>query len=198
MKRRQMEETPPQPGYKRRLTAFLVMMVLGGGAGATINSFLTVFMKEELGASNETAGMAMSIVFSSGIWAGPIGGWISDRVGSTRVIIVTGILGGLVLFALTHVQLGWGLWIVLWIMGVIQALRFPVTEVFIMSQAPAKNRSTIYGIYYSTMQYTGAIFAPIMGGFIDKYGYDTMFTFSAWAVTGVAVVTSLFIWDAKG
>jgi hypothetical protein len=37
-----------------------------------------------------------------------------------------------------------------------------------------------------------------MGGFIDKYGYDTMFTFAAWAVTGVAVVTSLFIWDAKG
>jgi len=198
MKRRQMEEHPPQPGYKRRLTAFLVMMVLGGGAGATINSFLTVFMKEELGASNEGAGMAMSIVFSSGIWAGPIGGWISDRIGSTRVIIVTGIMGGLVLFALTHVQLGWGLWIVLWVMGVIQALRFPVTEVFIMSQSPAKNRSTIYGIYYSTMQYTGAIFAPIMGGFIDKYGYDTMFTFSAWAVTGVAVVTSLFIWDAKG
>ena len=40
-------------------------------------------------------------------------------------------------------------------MGVIQAVRFPVTEVFIMSQSAAKHRSTIYGIYYSTMQYTG-------------------------------------------
>lgn len=198
MKRKQMEENPPQPGYKRRLIAFLTMMVIGGGAGATINAFLTLYMKNELGASNEVAAMAMSIVFSSGLWAGPVGGWISDRIGSTKVIIVTGILGGLVLFALKEVQLGWGLWIVLWVMGVIQAIRFPVTEVFIMSQSPAKNRSTIYGIYYSTMQYTGAIFAPIMGGFIDIYGYHTMFTFSAWAVTAVAVVTSLFIWDAKG
>jgi len=128
----------------------------------------------------------------------PYRGWISDRIGSTRVIIVTGILGGLILFALNDVQLGWGLWSVLWVMGVVQAIRFPVTEVFIMNQAPAKNRSTIYGIYYSTMQYTGAIFAPIMGGFIDKYGYHTMFTFAAWAVTAVAVMTSLFIWDAKG
>jgi MFS family permease len=101
------------------------------------------------------------------------------------------------IFALKEVSLGWGLWIVLWVLGVIQAVRFPVTEVFIMSQSPAKNRSTIYGVYYSTMQYTGAIFAPIMGGFIDRFGYATMFSFSAWAVTAVAVVTAIFIWDAK-
>ena len=198
MKRKQMEEQPPQPGYKRRLIAFLTMMVIGGGAGASVNAFLSVYMKNELGASNEVAAMALSIVFSSGLWAGPVGGYISDRVGSTRVIIVTGILGGLMLFALKEVQLGMGLWATLWVMGVIQAVRFPVTEVFIMSQSPAKHRSTIYGVYYSTMQYTGAIFAPIMGGFIDTYGYHTMFTFSAYAVTAVAVVTSIFIWDAKG
>jgi MFS family permease len=82
-------------------------------------------------------------------------------------------------------------------MGIIQAVRFPVTEVFIMSQSTAKNRSTIYGIYYSTMQYTGAIFSPIMGAFIDRYGYKTMFGYAAWAVTAMAVITAIFIWDAK-
>jgi MFS transporter, FSR family, fosmidomycin resistance protein len=199
MKRKVIEETPPQPGYKRRLWAFLIMMVMGGGAAATINSFLTLYMVNELGTSKQVAAMALSIVFSSGLWAGPIGGWIADRVGSTRVIIVTGILSGLVIFGLSLVhQAGFGLWAVLWVMGVIQAVRFPVTEVFIMSQSPPRYRSTIYGVYYSTMQYTGAIFAPIMGGFIDTYGFHTMFTFSAYAVTGLAALTSLFIWDAKG
>jgi MFS family permease len=101
------------------------------------------------------------------------------------------------IFALKEVSLDWGLWIVLWVMGVIQAVRFPVTEVFIMGQSPAKHRSTIYGIYYSTMQYTGAVFAPIMGGFIDRFGYEMMFSFSAWALTAVAVVTAIFIWDTK-
>ena len=197
MKKKQMEEKPPQPGYRRRLIAFLTMMVVGGGAGATVTSFLPVYIKEVLGASNEVSAMSLSIIFSSGMWVGPLGGWIADRIGATRVVIVTGILGGLIIFALNEVSLGWGLWVVLWLMGVIQAVRFPVTEIFIMSQAPAKNRSTIYGIYYSTMQYTGAIFAPIMGGFIDRFGYTKMFTFSAWAVTAVALVTALFIWDAR-
>jgi MFS family permease len=198
MKRRQATENPPQPGYKRRLWAFLIMMVIGGGAGASVNAFLSLYMVNELGASKEVGAMALSIIFSSGLWAGPVGGYISDRIGSTRVIIVTGILSGLMIFALKTVSLGMGLWVVLWVMGVIQAVRFPVTEVFIMSQTPAKHRSAIYGVYYSTMQYTGAIFAPIMGGFIDTYGFHTMFTFSAYAVTAVAVVTSIFIWDAKG
>jgi MFS family permease len=73
----------------------------------------------------------------------------------------------------------------------------PVTEVFIMGQTPAKHRATIYGVYYFTMQYTGAIFAPIMGGLIERYTYSTMFLFSAYAVTAVSIITSLFIWDAR-
>ena len=137
------------------------MMVIGGGAGASVNSFLSLYIVNGLGASKEVGAMALSIVFSSGLWAGPVGGYLSDRIGSVKVIIATGILSGLSIFALRQVELGLGLWVVLWFMGLIQALRFPVTEVFIMSQTPARHRSTIYGIYYSTMQYTGAIFAPI-------------------------------------
>jgi DHA1 family purine base/nucleoside efflux pump-like MFS transporter len=198
IKRRQIAENPPQPGYKRRLWAFLIMMVLGGGAGASVTAFLTLYMVNELGASKEVAAMALAIIFSSGLWAGPLGGYLSDRFGSTKVIIITGILSGLIIFALKGVQLGMGLWVVLWMMGLVQAIRFPVTEVFIMNQSPVKNRSTIYGVYYMTMQYTGAIFAPIMGRFIDLYGFDVIWTFSGFAVTAVALVTSIFIWDAKG
>jgi MFS family permease len=197
MKRKQSEEHPPQPGHKRRLWAFLAMMVLGGGAAASVHPFLSVYMVDVLGASNEVAAASMSIIFSSGIWAGPIGGYFSDKFGSAKVIIVTDILSGLMIFALKEAGYGWGLWSVLWIIGVIHALRFPVAEAFIISQTEAKYRSTVYGIYYSTMQYTGAIFAPIMGFFIRNYGFHAMFTFSAYAVTAVAIITAFFIYDAK-
>ena len=197
MKKRQTAEQPPQPGYKRRLWAFMIMMVLGGGAGASVRAFLTLYMVNDLGTSKEVAAMALAIVYSSGLWAGPLGGWLSDRFGSARVIIATGILNGLLIFALKEATLGMNLWVVLWIMGVNQAIRYPVTEVFIIHQSPARHRSTIYGIYYSTMQYTGAIFAPILGTFIDNHGFNVVFTFSALAVTIIAIVTAVFIWDAK-
>jgi nitrate/nitrite transporter NarK len=109
------------------------MMVLGGGAAASVNAFLPVYVKEVLGASNKISAMSLSIIFSSGLWAGPVGGWISDRIGSAKVIIVADILSGLMIVALKDASLGWGLWIVLWAIGLIQAMRFPVAEVFIMS-----------------------------------------------------------------
>ena len=198
MKRKQTEERPPQPGYKRRLWAFLIMMVIGGGAGATVHSFLSLYTVNVLGATNEQGAMVLSWIFVSGMYGAPLGGYIADKIGSAKVIITTDILGGLMIFGLIWVQhYGLAFKLVLFSLGLIHAIRFPTAEVFIMGQSPAKHRSTIYGIYYSTMQYTGAIFAPIMGYFLDIYGFHTMFTFSAYAVTAVAIITAFFIYDAK-
>jgi MFS family permease len=206
MKRQQAEGHPLQPGYKRRLIAFLVMMFIGGGASASVSVFLPLYITRGLGASNAVGAMSLSIIYSSGLWAGPVGGYLSDRIGSVKVIIATGLISAVVIFLLKSVELGLGLWIVFWVMGLNMAIRFPVTEVFIMSQAPAKRRSTIYGIYYSTMQYTGSIFALIMGPIIDHLnvvygGYEAafkmMFNYSAWAVLAVAIITAIFIWDAR-
>lgn len=197
VKQRIIEERPPQPGYKRRLIAFLTMMVVGGGIGMSILPFLTLYMTDELGASNATAGGLMSIVFSSGLWAGPVGGYISDKIGSIKVIIATGILSGVLIYALKLVELGPSLYIVLFIHGLNMAMRMPVTEVFIMSQAPGKHRSKIFGVYYSTMQYTGAIFVLPGGYLLERFGFDTMFTWASVGVAAVAVITAFFIWDAK-
>ncbi len=197
VKQKIIEEHPPQPGYKRRLIAFLTMMIVGGGIGMSVLPFRTLYMTDELGASNAMAGGLMSIVFSSGLWAGPVGGYISDKIGSVKVIIATGLLSGILIYFFKIATLGWGLYIILFFHGLNMALRMPVTEVFIMTQAPAKHRSKIFGIYYSTMQYTGAIFVLPGGYLLERFGFDTMFTWAAVGVTVVAVITAFFIYDAN-
>ena len=47
------------------------------------------------------------------------------------------------------------------------------------------------------MQYTGAVFAPILGGPIEKYGFATIYTIASIIIVAVAIITSVFIWDAK-
>ena len=164
----------------------------------TVLSFLSLYMVDGLGASNAKATMLMSIQFLPAVVGATfVGGYLSDWIGSVKVIIATSLISGLVIFGINSFGMGLGFYAMLFIMGMNMAIRMPVTEVFIMSQTPAKHRSTIYGVYYFTMQYTGAIFAPIMGGLIQRYSFHTMFTFSAIAVTAIALVTSAFIWDAK-
>jgi MFS transporter, FSR family, fosmidomycin resistance protein len=199
-KARAAQENPPQVGYKRRLWAYLIQMVVGGGAGVSVNALLGLYMVDRLGATDTSVTWIMSIMYIPAIFGGTIvGGWLSDRLGSVKIIVITGIIGGLLIFGIrSSTTLGFPFYALLFIMGINQAVRMPVTEVFIMGQTPAKNRATIYGIYYFTMSYTGAIFAPLYGWLVpDHYSYEQIFMFSAIVVTAISVVTSFFIWDAK-
>jgi MFS family permease len=176
------------------------MMVIGGGAGMSVNALMALYMKDVLQISESNIPWVMAINFLPGVFGGTIlGGWLSDRIGTVKIIIATSLLSGLVIFGIERsTTLNAGFVLLLFVMGMNMAIRMPVTEVFIMGQTPAKSRATIYGIYYFTMQYTGAIFAPVYGWLVPNYyTYNQVFLFSAIAVTVVAVVTAFFIWDAK-
>jgi MFS family permease len=199
-KKNTVEDRPPQPGYKRRLWAYLIQMVVGGGAGMSVNALMGLWLVDKLGMSDANVPWILSVMFLPAVFGGTLlGGWISDRIGAVKIIIASGIIGGLLIFGVVATDtLTFGFFVLLFIMGINQAIRMPVTEVFIMGQTPAKSRATIYGIYYFTMQYTGAIFAPVYGWLVPKhYSYHQVFLFSAIAVTAVSVCTSFFFWDAR-
>lgn len=193
----ELEETKPAPGNKRRLIAFLVMSVLGGGAGMSIMAFLTLYSRDVLGASEQTAASLLSIVFFSGLWAGPVGGYISDKIGRVPIIVGTSLLSGVLVYLVQFPSLGFGFYAILFIMGINNAFRMPVSEVFIMGQTSSKHRSTIYGVYYFTMQYTGAVFAPIMGWIIDNYGFDVCFTIAGITSVVVTLACAYFLREGK-
>ena len=199
-KQKAAEEKQPQPGYKRRLWAYLIQMVVGGGAGMSVNALMGLWLVDKLHVSDASVTWIVSITFLPAVFGGTmLGGWISDRIGAIKIIIATGVLGGLVIFGVAYTTtLSFVFFLLLLLMGINSAIRMPVTEVFIMGQTPPKSRATIYGIYYFTMQYTGAIFAPVYGWLVPKfYSYHQVFLFSAIAVTAVSVVTSFFFMDAK-
>jgi MFS family permease len=185
------------PGSKRRLIAFLVMSFLGGGAGMSVNVFLPLYARDILGASDQTAASLLSIVFFSGLWAGPVGGWISDKIGSVPIIITTSLLSGILVYLVQFPALGYGFYAILFVIGINNAFRMPVSEVFIMSQASAKRRSTVYGIYYFTMQYTGAVFAPIVGWILDNYSFEVCFNIAAFTSVVVTLACASFLRGGK-
>ena len=174
-----------------------MMSVLGGGAGMSIMAFLALYARDILGASDQAAASMLSIVFFSGLWAGPVGGYVSDKIGSVPIIIITSLLSGVLVYLLQFPSLGFGFYAILFIIGVNNAFRMPVSEVFIMAQSSAKHRSTIYRVYYFTMQYTGAVFAPIMGWIIDNHGFNVCFNIAAVTSILVTLVCAYFLRDGK-
>ena len=193
LKKEHGEEQPPPPGNIRRLVAFLTMTVLAGGAGMSVMAFFTLYAVDILGLTEANAAKILSLIFVSGLYAGPIGGWLSDKFGRVPIIVICGVVDGLMIFALPRVQWGFLFFLVLFAMGLVLALRMPVTEAFLIGQTAPRYRSRVFALYYFTMQYTGAVFAPFMGKLVDLWGFTRCFTISAIIVVVVTLGTMPFL-----
>ena len=193
------EDKPPPPGNVRRLIVFLTMSVLGGGTSMSVTSFLALYAHDILGISEQTASSLLTILFTAGVLASPLGGYISDRVGRLPIIITCSLISGILVFSVQFASLGVTFGAILLLMGINNAFRMPSSEAFIMAQTSSRYRSTIYGVYYFTMQYTGAVFAPIMGYLIDhpasgfNNGFAFCFTIAGTTTVIVTLICSLFL-----
>jgi MFS family permease len=140
--------------------------------------------------------MVVAISSFAGIWAGPVGGWISDRIGRLPIIIFCSLISGIIIFTIRLVPYGPGLFAMLLLSGINMYMNAPVAEAFIMGHTAAKNRSMIYGLYYLAGQ-GGALFAPLMGLLIDLQGYQFAFTISGAAVICVSIICGIILWSTR-
>jgi MFS family permease len=194
----------PASGNVRRLVAFLVLIVIGGGVNFSISGFIPLYLVDHFGVSMQLAASLVSIINSAGLWASPLGGYFSDRIGRVPIILATSMVGGILIYLLKVVPYGFtigsvglGISALLLLIGANNYLRMPVAEAYIMGQVSARRRSTVYGIYYFAMQQAGGIFAPIVGIIVDKYGFYTCFTIASAISIGVTLVCWPFLWGSR-
>jgi len=187
------EEAVPQPGYRRRLVVFMTLSVVTGGLVASATWALPLYMVDNFGTSPETAASLMAIYYSAGLWASPLGGHISDRLGRVSVIVVISLIAAAAIYLLNVASYGIGIFALIWIMGITTFVRLPVSESYIFAQTTERNRSTIYGIYYFSMTESGGVFAPVMGSLIDRFGFHTSFTAASLAIVVVVLACLPFL-----
>jgi MFS family permease len=188
----------PRPRRWRHLVAFMFLSVFTGGVSGSAMAFIPLYLVDHFGASEPTAASLLSIVYSAGLWASPVGGYISDRLGRVPVIVATSLIAGFAVFSLNLASYGLGIGVILFFLGITVFGRMPVAEAYIISQTTERNRSTVYGIYYFSMTETGAVLAPVMGTLIDHFGFHTSFALASIVIFATTVICSLFLWSSKG
>jgi FSR family fosmidomycin resistance protein-like MFS transporter len=183
------------PGRWRRLIAFMALVVIGGGVAGAMGPFLALYYVDGFGLSKATAATLPAVANSAGLWASVAGGYLSDRVGRTPIIVGTFILGGVLLFLYGVVPWGLGFGALLAFSGISAYLRMPVSESFIIGLTTPKHRSTIYGFYYFANMETGARMAPVLGSYlVTTYGYETGFQIAGATVVGITLICAVFLW----
>lgn len=185
---------PPIPGQKRRLIIFMALVVVAGGMTQGLAPSLPLYFVDGLHLSQAAAASIVSISSVAGLWAAIAGGYLSDRIGRTPVILVTFLLGGVVIFLYGRLPWGIGFGALLFFAGMFSYMRMPASESFIMGLTTPARRSTIYGIYYAMTQEASSALSLLVGWLTSTYGYTFTFNLISGIIVGATLVAGVFLW----
>lgn len=189
-------EAPSVPGHLRRLAVFIILSTFTGAIVFSTMSFIPLFFVDHFGVGKETAAALMALIYSCGLWAGPLGGYLSDRWGRMPVMLVVCFISSPVIYLLNLAPYGLGIGALLIAIGVITYIRMPVSEAYIVGQSPEHRRSTILGIYYFIGSEAGGVLTPVAGYLIDRSGFYFTFTIAAVALLAVTLLCSILLWGS--
>jgi MFS family permease len=181
----------------RRLVIFITLGVFLQVLVISVASYIPLFAVDSLQTSAETGALLLSFFHFAGLWAGPLGGYLSDRVGTVPVMLAVSLIAGPALYLLSLGSLSWSVWLVLLISGMCMYISMPVTEAYVITHAPQHRRSTVLGIYYFASRGGSGLTIPLLGYLADRYSFATGFTMIGMALLGVAIICTVLLWGSR-
>jgi len=191
-------ETKSTLGRLRRLVAFMILSTFTQAILFSTIAFIPLFMVDHFGVGKETAGVSLAMIYSAGLWAAPLGGYLSDRLGRVPVLLAGCFISGPIIYLLNLVPYGLSFGALLLVVGMIATMRMPVSEAYIVGHTPERHHSTILGIYYFSGMEGGGVLTPLMGSLIDQFGFYPSFTIAGSALVAVTLTCSVFLRGSRG
>jgi MFS family permease len=182
-----------RPERLSRIVIFLIFSTFTAAIIISIVSFIPLLMVDHFHMSKKTAASLLSVVYFAVFWASPLGGYLSDRVGSVRVTLAVCFIAGPVIILLTVLPFGFGVFTLLILLGTVIFARMSASETFIVSKTPPGIRSTVLGIYFFTGMEGGGMLTPVLGYAIDRWGFQTAFTIAGGAVFAVTLICAFLL-----
>jgi MFS family permease len=167
-------------------------------AGMMVLPFLVLYCTRELGFTAGQAGLALALYGASAIFAGPISGRLSDRIGALPIMRASLLMSGsvLLLFPLAHTRSGLYAMTILWA-ACAELFRPASLAAITHVVAPAERRSA-YALNRLAIN-LGMSIGPALGGFLATVSFRAMFVVDAATTLMAGLVLSATSWrSTKG
>ncbi|MBN2244252.1 MAG: MFS transporter [Candidatus Aminicenantes bacterium] len=153
-------------------TLFVVLLI--NSSGLMVLFFLSLYMTRKLGYTVTEAGRTISI-FGIGSMAGSyLGGWLSDRIGSTNVQKTSLILSGIFYIWLGQLTSLWNITIMIFVLAAASGLLYPANSTSMARLCPPE--VTTKGFALNRLANNiGATIGPAVGGYLALISYGLLF-----------------------
>jgi len=179
------------------LGSFMLLTASISAVVVSLIAFIPLFIVDYFGATESAAASYLSILYSSGLWAPLLGGYLSDRIGRVPVIMVACFGVAPIIYSLTSVSYGVPLGVILLLMAAFVTMRMPVIEGYIATKAPPNHRAKLLGLYFLTSNEGGGLLTPLIGRLIDLFGFNFTFNIAAAAIFAASLLFTIILWLTK-
>ena len=152
----------------------LFFVQLTNAAGMMVLFFLSLYLTRRLGFTVTQAGRSISI-FGTGSLAGAfLGGWLSDRIGSTNVQKISLLLSGIFYIWLGQLHSLWSINLMIFVLATASGLLYPANSTSMARVCPPE--ITTKGFALNRLANNiGATIGPAVGGFLALRNYGLLF-----------------------
>lgn len=160
--------------------------------GSFVMLFLTIYVTEQLGASERFATWCVSAFGCGCMLSNLIGGQLADQFGRRRTLLL-GLFGGATaLVILSIVKTPMVFMLVLFLFALVMEMYRPATAAFLGDVTTAEQRPHAYGLMFMAIN-LGFSFAPPIGGALSERSFSSLFLTDAVTTALYGVVVFLFV-----
>jgi predicted MFS family arabinose efflux permease len=170
----------------------LFSVLLINAAGMMVLFFLSLYLTRQLGFTVTQAGRSIGI-FGLGSLAGSfLGGWLSDKIGSTNVQKLSLLFSGILYIWLGQLRSLWSIDLTIFILAAASGLMYPANSTSMARICPPE--ITTKGFALNRLANNiGATIGPAVGGFLALRNYGLLFWIDGLTCLAAVILFSL-IW----
>ena len=162
-------------------------LILGGDCLSAIGNglvlpFFIIYLNKVRGLEIDTAAYALATASLVGFVVGPIGGWLADRFGARRIVILSLFVSGLGSISIAQVQETWHAFAAAAVWGTGITLFWPAVHSFLTTVVEKHQRSAAFSVHYAAIN-LGIGIGGIVGGFMvntaDAFSFELVYYLDA-------------------
>ena len=175
----------------------LSLVVLINRSGGMVLFFLSLYLTKELGYSVSTAGLMISVFGVGSLTGAILGGWLTDKIGTGKVMFSSLFFSGFAFIILGLVQSVYLIGIMVYISSVFSESFRPANAAAFAEVCTSEVRARGYVLNRMAIN-LGVTIGPAVGGFLAMISYSYLF----WIDGLTCIIAALVFWflfhDSKG
>lgn len=164
--------------HNRSILLLLMSSLVSVTAYRGIAAFASLYVVEGKGRTVDEAAIYYALFQAAGVVGGPIGGTFSDRYGKPNIIMAFVLIESVPIFFMPLLG-SISLAMVLAIIGLGSFAVLAVQDAYLSEIAPKTALGSSYGLLLTSSFLPAAYVPPIIGGLIDRNGYELSFALAA-------------------